>query len=67
VCGCSLLVYDSKIEHYRTPIVNDVIGYVTHTSKVLGEIKKSDFLNIEEKSDLVPGAGVEPARFPTGV
>ena len=53
------LVYDSKIEHYRTPIVNDVIGCVAHTSKVLGEIKKPDFSNIEEKSGLVPQAGVE--------
>jgi hypothetical protein len=61
------LVYDSKIEHYRTPIVNDVIGCVAHTSRALEEIKKPDFLNLSEKSGLVPSAGLEPARFPTGV
>jgi hypothetical protein len=42
------LVYDSKIEHYRTPIVNDVIGCVAYTSRVLEEIKKPDFLNLSE-------------------
>jgi hypothetical protein len=46
--------YDSKIEHYRTPIVNDVIGCVAQTSKVLEEIKKPDSLNLLEKSGLVP-------------
>ena len=47
------LVYDSKIEHYRTPIVNDVIVCVAHTSRALEEIKKPDFLNLSEKSGLV--------------
>ena len=56
------LVYDSKIEHYRTPIVNDVIGCVAHTSKVLGEIKKPDSLNLLEKSGLVPQTGLEPVQ-----
>jgi hypothetical protein len=31
-----------------------VIGCVAHTSKVLGEIKKPDSLNLSEKSGLVP-------------
>ena len=57
------LVYDSKIEHYRTPIVNDVIGCVAHTSKVLEEIKKPDSLNLSEKSGLVLGTGLEPVRL----
>lgn len=61
------LGYDAKIEHYRTPVVNSVIGYIADVSKGLGEIKKPDFTNLTEKSGLVPGAGVEPARFPTGV
>ncbi|MHB8402866.1 MAG: recombinase family protein, partial [Bacteroidia bacterium] len=33
------LLYDVKIEHYRTPIVNDVIGYIAHLSRGL-EINK---------------------------
>ena len=61
------LVYDSKIEHYRTPELNRVIAQIAQLSKGLGEIKKPDFSNFEEKSGLVPSAGVEPAQFPTGV
>jgi hypothetical protein len=61
------LVYDSKIEHYRTPKVNSVFGCVAHTSRALEEIKKPDFLISSKKSGLVPSAGLEPARFPTGV
>jgi site-specific DNA recombinase len=48
------LVYDSKIEHYRTPEINSVIGGVAQLSKGLGEMKKSDSQNLFEKSDLVP-------------
>ena len=54
------LLYDVKIEHYRTPIVNDVIGYIAHLSRGLEINKKRTSLNIEEKSDLVPEVGVEP-------
>ena len=61
------LAYDSNIEHYRTPIVNDVIARIADLSKGLERIKKPDFSNIEEKSGLVPRTGVEPVRFPTGV
>jgi len=55
------LVYDSKIEHYRTPKINRVIGCVADMSKGLGDIKKPDSLILLEKSGLVPRAGVEPA------
>jgi len=48
------LGYDSKIEHYRTPEVNRVIALIADLSKDLGEIKKPDFSNIEEKSGDVP-------------
>ena len=48
------LVYDSKIEHYRTPVINKVIGCIADLSKGLGEIKKPDSLNLLEKSGLVP-------------
>ena len=61
------LGYDSKKEHYRTTEVNGVIGYVAQLSKDLEQIKKPDFSNFHEKSGLVPSAGLEPARFPTGV
>ena len=61
------LGYDSKIEHYRTPIVNSVIELILGLSNDLGQQKSRTSQNIQEKSGLVPGAGVEPARFPTGV
>ncbi len=48
------LVYDVKIEHYRTPVVNKVIGYVADLSVGLGEMKKPDSLNLLEKSGSVP-------------
>ena len=56
------LVYDAKIEHYRTPVVNKVIGYVADLSKGLEEIKKPDSLNLLEKSGSVPGIGLEPIQ-----
>ena len=61
------LGYDSKNEHYRTTEINEVIGYTAQLSKELEQIKKPDFSNFKEKSGLVPSAGVEPARFLTGV
>ena len=61
------LGYDSKTNHYRTPVVNSVIGCIALLSGDLGDIKKPDFSNLLEKSGLVPSAGLEPARFPTGV
>ena len=48
------LLYDVKIEHYRTPVVNEVIACIADLSKGLGEIKKPDFSKFEEKSGLVP-------------
>jgi hypothetical protein len=57
------LVYDSKIEHYRTPVVNEVIGYVAHLSRGLGEIKNRTFQNSLEKSGSVPQTGLEPVRL----
>ena len=42
------LVNDSKIEHYRIPEINSVIGGVAQLSKSLGEIKKSDSQNLFE-------------------
>ena len=61
------LVYDSKIEHYRTPVVNKVIGYVADVSKGLREIKKPDFSNLIEKSGLVQMADEKSNRLHSGI
>ena len=61
------LAYDAKLEHYRTPIVNSVFGHVADLSKALSGNKKRDLSILLEKSPVVPSAGLEPARFPTGV
>ena len=54
------LVYDSKIEHYRTPIVNSVIGYVADLSRGLGGSKNGTPQNHPNKALSVPGVGIEP-------
>ena len=62
-CDTVILQFDNGI--VQTPIVNDVIGCVAHTSKVLEEIKKPDSLNLLEKSDLVHTKGLEPPPLRT--
>ena len=57
------LAYDSKIEHYRTPVVNEAIGYLADLSRVLGQTEKRTSPFLEEKSDLVLGTGLEPVRL----
>ena len=57
------LVYDSKIDDYRTPVVNDVIGCIAHLSRGLRENKNGTLQNLSKKSRSVPGAGIEPARL----
>ncbi len=54
------LLYDAKIEHYRTPIVNEAIACITDLSKGLEENKNGTFLNFEEKSRPVAKPGLEP-------
>lgn len=61
------LLFDVKIEHYRTPVVNSVIACIADLSREIKQNKKPDPLFPLEKSGSVPSAGVEPARFPTGV
>jgi site-specific DNA recombinase len=61
------LAYDSKNDNYRTPIVNSVIVCIADMESDLKKNKNRTSLNLLEKSGSVPGAGVEPARFPTGV
>jgi hypothetical protein len=52
----SCLVYDTKIENYRTPVINKMIGCIAYLSKGLGKIKKLDFSNFEKKSsDVLQG------------
>ena len=57
------LLYDVKIEHYRTPVVNSVIACIADLSKDVGKIKKPDSLFLLEKSGSVPGTGLEPVRL----
>ena len=61
------LVYDAKIDNYRTPVVNSVILCISNLAKDLQKNKNRTSQNFFEKSGSVPSAGVEPARFLTGV
>ncbi|MEI8135995.1 MAG: hypothetical protein WCH21_01590, partial [Bacteroidota bacterium] len=56
------LVYDSKKEHYRTPKINSVIGYMAQLSMHLNKNKSRTSQNFIEKSGFVPGTGLEPVR-----
>lgn len=56
------LAYDTKIEHYRTPVVNSVFAYMADASMDLRENKNRTSLKAIEKSGSVPGAGLEPAQ-----
>ncbi len=54
------LVYDSKIEHYRTPIVNEVINYIADLSGNLKEHGNHVPYFFAVKYGSVPGVGIEP-------
>lgn len=56
------LQYDIKIEHYRTPKVNSVFGYMACLSRDLDKRKSRFPHNLLEKNGSVPRAGVEPAQ-----
>ena len=51
----------------RTAKVNEVVEVLTRNSKGSGGYKKGKAVISDSFSANVPGAGVEPARFPTGV
>jgi site-specific DNA recombinase len=51
----------------RTTQVNEVINVLTRNSKGSERLKKEKAVKNDSFSVKVPGAGVEPARFPTGV
>lgn len=54
-------------ESCRTTKVNEVIEVLTRNIKASEGIKKRKAVKNDSFSVNVPGAGVEPARFPTGV
>ncbi len=54
-------------EDCRTTHVNEVINVLTRNSKGSQRLKKEKAVKNDSFSVKVPGAGVEPARFPTGV
>ena len=54
------LLYDVKIEHYRTPVVNSAIGCIADLSKSLAEMKNGNPLFLEENSRSVAKPGLEP-------
>ena len=56
------VVYDVKIEHYRTEKVNSVIELTSQLSNDSEEIKKPVFSNFSEKTGLVPQTGLEPVQ-----
>ena len=64
-------IFSEKIifgnENCRTTKVNEVIELLTRKIKTSERVKKRKAVKIDSFSVNVPGAGVEPARFPTGV
>lgn len=44
------LVYDSKNDHYRTPKVNSVIGYISEIARDLENKKSRSFKNFSKKT-----------------
>jgi site-specific DNA recombinase len=57
------VAYDSKMEHYRTPVINKIIGCIADLANDSEKIKKPDSLFSQEKSGLVAGTGLEPMTF----
>ena len=55
------LSFDAKNNDYLTPQINSVIGYISHLSKEINQTKNGTSHLLNEKSRLVPRAGVEPA------
>ena len=53
------LAYDAKIDNYRTPQVNTIIGCNAHWSRDLSLNKKRTYQNLSDKSFLVVGTRVE--------
>ena len=56
------LVYDSKNDHYRTPKVNSVIGYISEIARDLDNKKSRSFKNFSKKTGPVP-YGLDLSNF----
>ena len=56
------LVYDSKNDHYRTPKVNSVIGYISEIARDLENKKSRSFKNFSKKTGPVP-YGLDLSNF----
>jgi site-specific DNA recombinase len=57
------LLYDTKIEHYRTPKVNSIFGHIAELSRGLEQKKSRTSHFFNEKSGSVPGTGLEPVHL----
>ena len=57
------LAYDTKIEHYRTPVVNEVIGCMAYLSRDMRENKNRTFKDYSKKSGFVPLVGLTSNQF----
>lgn len=56
------LLYDAKLEQYRTPRVNSVFGYVAQLSRVLEENKNRPSYLLNKKAGSVLPTGIEPVQ-----
>jgi uncharacterized protein (UPF0218 family) len=57
------VVYDVKIEHYRTEKINSVIELTSQLSYDSGEIKKPVLSNLEDKTGLVHRSRVKQQQY----
>lgn len=64
-------MFSEKLEffenHYRTTKANVLLSYIYQINNELGAKKNRKESELSPLSGLVPEAGLEPARFPTGV
>ena len=61
------ILYDRKKEGFRTPEINQVALVMSQIARQTDPNKKADSNQFCYLSAFVPSAGLEPARFPTGV
>ena len=56
------ILYDTKIDDYRTTRINSLFAPIAEIAKSLGNKKTGTFQKKMKNSGSVPEAGVEPAR-----
>lgn len=61
------IAYDKETSSYRTLEINEVAFVMIDIARDIAKKDKGDFGLYNQKSPSVPGTGVEPVRFPTGV